>query len=115
MYVVHGEIYTFTFEPETITIDSKIGGTDKIVLDSYIDEDFSIFDLGPHIADDIQILANSCTINGETTHNVFLHVKQSAGNFIKVEIKTQPADVRTEPIDSGTRIHYMKDYIRAIN
>ena len=115
MYVVHGEIYTFTFEAETITIKSDIGGTDKITLDSYVDEDFSIFDLGPYVADDVKMLANSCTINGTTTNNVFLHVQQSAGNYIKLEIKTQPADVRTDPIDSGTRLHFMKDYVRTYN
>ena len=57
MFVVKGEIYTFTFEPEKITIHSDISGMHEVSIESNYNEDFSIFDLGPAITDDVEIPA----------------------------------------------------------
>ena len=115
MYVVHGEIYTFTFEAEHITIKSEIPGMHTVEIESNYNEDFSIFDLGPYVTDNVEILAAYAKIDDSTKNNVYLHVIQSPGNFIKIEIKRQPADIQTDPIDSGERLFYLKDYIRSIN
>ena len=112
MFVVKGEIYTFTFEPEKITIHSDISGMHEVSIESNYNEDFSIFDLGPAITDDVEILAASAKIDASTKNNVYLHVIQAPGDFIKFEIKTQPADIQTDPLDSGTRLLYIKDYVR---
>lgn len=112
MYIVYGDVYTFTFTPELITIKSPIHGLKDIEIVANHDEDFSIFDLGPHIAEDVEMLAASVKIGVSRRNNVYLHVWQAAGNYIKIEIKTQPSDPRTQPIDSGDRLEYIKDYVR---
>lgn len=115
MYIVHGEIYTFTFDAEHITIESDIPKMHKIELESNNNEDFSIFDLGPAIADDIEILAAWAKIDAATRNNVYLHVIQSPGEFIKIDIRKQPVDIHTDPLDSGERLFFLKDYVRTYN
>lgn len=115
MYEVQGEIYKFIFEPENITIHSDISGTINISIKSNLNEDFSIFDLGPYIAGDIELLAASAKIGDNVNNGVYLHVTQDPIGFIKIDIRKQPANIHTDPIDSGERIYYLKDYIRKIN
>lgn len=114
MYVVYGNIYTFIFEEETITIESKIPHMHSVQITSNLNEDFSIFFLGGYIAEDVKMLANTCKIDGETYLNVYLHVLQSVGRYIRFEVRRQPQDIQTEPIDSGEQLLFIDDIIRKI-
>ena len=114
MYKVQGEVYTFTFEPDQITIHSDFVGVRDVTILKNDDEDFSIFDLGPYIAGDVEMFAKTAKIGASTRNNVYLHVTQNPAGFIRVDIRKQPAS-SSDPIDSGERLHFIKDFIVKVN
>ncbi len=115
MYVVHGEVYTFTFETEKIDISSSIPNTFKIHIEAKYNEDFSVFDLGPYVANDVEMFAAIANINDVEYSNVYIHIRQSAGNYISIDIRERPINFHTDPINSGGQICYLKDYVNSYN
>ena len=76
MFKVYGEIYTFDIKHETIDITSIYSGMHNIHIDANPEEDFSVFDLGPAIANDIKICCQTITIDNSSYSNACLHVVQ---------------------------------------
>lgn len=113
--VVKGENYTFTFNNDVIDIVPKVHGLDEIHIHNNYDEDFSVFELGPYIAGDIEMLAAYCVISTTTYNNIYIKVLQSPGDYIIIEIRKQPEDISTGVINNGEQIYLLKDYVLGYN
>ena len=107
---IYGELYTFAIEMYTFDIEPKFTGMQSINMTAAGDEDFSIFELGPVIVDNIKMRVATCIINGVTFNDACIEVEQYKGQWIQVTIRSKRLH-DTDPIDSGEVIAIIKDYV----
>ena len=110
MFCIIGEIYNIQIQHTLISITTEISGLKNVFIEANENEDFSIFDLGPAIADNITMSCERAQIGEFYYPNACITIKQRAGKDIEVLIRL-PRTRKTDPIDSGRQIHYIKDYV----
>lgn len=110
MLKIYGEVYTFDIQHDRIDITSKYSGMQEVHIEAKPEEDFSVFDLGPAIANDVLICCKTAYIGEFNYPNACLHIIQKAGNSIVLDIHL-PRGNKSEPIDSGRIILTIRDYV----
>lgn len=110
MFKIYGEIYTIDIQPTKIDITSDIPSLKEVHIIANPGEDFSIFDLGPAIVEDITMLAENIKVGEFYYPQGCLRIKQKAGKWVEVTIRA-PRQRPTDPIDSGPQIHFIRDYV----
>lgn len=110
MFKIYGEIYTIDIQPTKIDITSGIPSLKEVHIIANPGEDFSLFDLGPAIVDDITMLAENIKVGEFNYPKGCLRIKQNAGKWVEITLRA-PRQRPTDPIDSGPQIHYIKDYV----
>jgi hypothetical protein len=107
---IYGELYTFRIEMFVFEADPKFSNMQTITMTAAGDEDFSIFELGPIIVNNIKMHVASCTINTTTYNDACIEVEQYKGQWIQITVRRARANP-SDPIDSGEILAVVKDYI----
>lgn len=107
---IYGELYTFNIEPYRFDITPKVPTLSSVSMEAIGNEDFSIFELGPVIVDNITFQATGCTIGDHNYGKVCVNVIQHNGKYIIVTFR-HPRANETDPVDSGEVITAIKDYV----
>lgn len=109
---IYGELHIFKMEPFVIEVEPKIPSLDTLRITANDGEDFSIFELGPAIANNVIMQANSCTINNSDTpiNDICLQVIQNPGRTIDIIIRAGREN-HDDPVDSGEILYVLKDYV----
>lgn len=110
MVKIQGENYNILIEEKLITLQPIVESLPAISINANDKEDFSIFDLGPLIANHVIISATSCNINEFSYDRPCIIVDQDPGNFIQIIIREHKSRV-DDPIDAGNIIYTFKDYV----
>ena len=110
MFCIKGEIYYIKIEPTLISITTEISGLKDVFIEANENEDFSLFDLGPAITDRITMTCARAQIGEFYYPNACFSINQKAGKSVEILIRL-PRSKKTDPIDSGRQIHFIKDYV----
>ena len=104
------ENYNVIIEEKLITLEPMVANLPPIIINANEKEDFSIFDLGPLIANHVIISTASCRIDEFDYEQPCIVVDQEPANFIQIVIREyNPFSDR--PVDSGNIIYTFKDYV----
>ena len=108
--LINCELYDIDIGPFVIKMTPKISSLKEVTIQSNGGEDFTIFELGPAIADNVVMQANSFNMGEIKQLDVCLEIVQKAGKWISITVRKGRAH-HNDPVNSGEVIFTIKDYV----